>query len=71
MTIGNGVSDHLWDGQTMGDMFHEALEVAGQRLEMMFVNDVDDKELPLISIDMFKTEEAKAAFEKRIKGDKV
>lgn len=68
MTIANGVNDHLWDGQTMGEMYHEALEVAGQRLEMMFVGDVDDKELPLIDINIFKTEEAKLAFEKRLKG---
>lgn len=52
----------------MGEMYHEALEVAGQRLEMMFVGDVDDKELPLIDINIFKTEEAKLAFEKRLKG---
>lgn len=69
ITIANIISDYLWDGEIQGDLYHEALEEAGKKLELTYVENLKDEDLPLTDINNFKTEEAKLAFEKRLKGE--
>ncbi len=52
----------------LGKMFNEALVEAGQRLEKNFIAGLKDKELPLHTLNEFKSEEAKKLFECRLKG---
>ena len=63
------VEEYIWGGETLGEMFNEALVEAGQKLEKNFIAGLKDKELPLHTLNEFKSEEAKTAFECRLKGD--
>jgi len=61
------VEEYIWSGETLGEMFHEALVEAGQALEKKYVAGIPNKNLPLHSISEFKSSEAKSLFECRLK----
>lgn len=63
------VEEHIWNGESLGKMFNEALVEAGQKLEKNFIAGLKDKELPLHTLNEFKSEEAKKLFECRLKGE--
>jgi hypothetical protein len=62
------VEEFIWDGETLGVIFDEALTEAGETLERKFIAGLKDKELPLHTIDEFKSKGAKKFFEDRLKG---
>jgi len=64
--IARDVEDYVWSGGTMGDIFHDALVEAGQKLEKWYVEAIPKTQLPL-AISLLKSEEAKQALEKRLK----
>lgn len=63
------VGDYLWGGDTMGQMFHDALDDSLGTLEELYVQNVKDKELPLIKSGSLTTEKGKLLLEKRLKGE--
>jgi hypothetical protein len=66
--LATDVEEYIWSGETLGEMFNEALVEAGQKLEKNFIVGLKDKDLPLHIINEFKSEEAKTLFECRLKG---
>jgi hypothetical protein len=62
------VEDYIWSGETLGDMFNEALVEAGQKLEKNYIAGLKDPALHIHLMKELKSEEAKALFECRLKG---
>lgn len=62
------VEEYIWSGETLGEMFNEALVEAGQKLEKNYVTNLKDPLLHLHLMRELKSEEAKALFECRLKG---
>jgi hypothetical protein len=69
-SIARAISRYLWDGETLGEMWHNAMEDNINIIETLYVESVKDKNLPLIDINSLKTDDAKNFLEKRLKGTK-
>jgi hypothetical protein len=65
--IAKEVGGYIWGGETLGELFHEALEVSAATVEERFVKSLEDKQLPLIDMSILKTKEGKECLEKRLK----
>jgi hypothetical protein len=62
------VEEYIWEGNALGEIFNDALVEAGQVLEKKFIVGLKDKDLPLHTLEEFKSKEAKILFEHRLKG---
>ena len=62
------VEQYIWSGETLGEMYHEAIVEAGQVLEKNYIAGLKNPPLHLHLMKELKSE-AKALFECRLKGD--
>lgn len=66
--LGLVVEQYIWNGETLGEMYHEALGEAAGELEAIYINELPKKELPLISMhDVLHTNAGREALEHRLK----
>ena len=71
MNAADKISSYLWDyGDTMGNLFGEALDEIAKEMEQWYVDELKDVELPTVNMDSLKSEEAQSKLEARLKGDK-
>ena len=61
------VGEYIWGGQTLGEMYVEALAEVGQMLEKNFIADMPSKDLPTLMGEEFHSEEARKLLDKRLK----
>lgn len=67
--LANNVGEYIWSGETLGEMFHEAIIEAGQKLEKNWIVQMKRTDLPLVQFDSLKSDESRQLLEKRLKGD--
>jgi hypothetical protein len=67
--IATEVKNYIWGGETLGELFHEALEASAATVEERFVKSLKDNQLPLIDMSLLKTKEGKECLENRLKGE--
>ena len=66
--LGLVVEQYIWSGETLGEMFHEALGEAAGELEAFYIYKLPRKALPLISMhDDLRTNAGREALEHRLK----
>lgn len=63
------VSDFIWAGETLGQMWHDALLASAATVEELFVKSLKDEQLPLIDMSLLHTKEGKELLEKRLQGE--
>jgi hypothetical protein len=63
------VGSFIWGGETLGQLWHDALDESIGTLEEFYIGRLKDAELPLVNIDSLKTEKGKQLLEKRLKGE--
>ena len=63
------VGDYIWGGETLGQMWHDALDESLGTLEEFYIGRMKDEDLPLVNIDRLKTDKGKELLEKRLKGE--
>jgi hypothetical protein len=69
--VSKEVDEFIWGGETLGEMWNEALEESVPTVEKSYVARLKDSDLPLVDMNSLKSKEAKALLEKRLKGEPV
>jgi len=67
--IAQEVESYIWGGETLGQMWHEALEESVSEVEKSYVARLKDSDLPLVDMKSLKSQDAKDLLETRLKGD--
>jgi hypothetical protein len=67
--VAGEVEDFIWGGETLGEMWHEALEESVSTVEKSYVSRLKDSDLPLVAMKSLKSKDAKDLLEKRLKGE--
>jgi hypothetical protein len=68
--LAEDVDDFIWGGETLGEMFHDALVEAGQKLEKNFIAAIPKKDVPLYINVEWKSDEARELYQKLLTGGK-
>ena len=63
------VSDYIWGGETLGQIYHDALDESRASLEEFYVKRLEDRDLPLADVNTLETDAGKLALERRLKGE--
>jgi hypothetical protein len=63
------VGDYIWGGETLEEMWHEALDESIGTLEEFLIQRIKDEDLPLFNPDKLTTEKGKNLLEQRLKGE--
>ena len=66
--LARDVENYIWAGETLGEMFHDALVDAGQKLEKIHIENNTGTNLLTIPMSMLHSEEAKQLLESKLKG---
>ena len=67
--LASDVGDYIWAGETLGEIIHEAVIEAGQKLEKNWIAGMKRTDLPLVQFDSLKSDESRQLLEKRLKGE--
>jgi hypothetical protein len=67
--VAKEVDGFIWGGETLGELWHEALEESVSTVEKSYVSRLKDSDLPLVDMKSLKSEDAKVLLEKRLKGE--
>lgn len=68
--VSQEISEYLWNGEPLGDMYSEALEVGAKMAEKFYVDNLPREKLFLTQADDLTYEESKTRLEERMKGEK-
>jgi hypothetical protein len=63
------VNDYIWGGETLGQIYHDALDESRASLEEFYVKRLEDRDLLLANVNTLETDAGKLALERRLKGE--